>query len=75
MPEFVRVSDNRTGHHYTTTRVVAEGDPHLSILKSDALDANGRPRAFKPKTRPAARSDEKATTAAEPTEANKEATK
>jgi hypothetical protein len=41
--DLVRVSDKRTGHHYTATRAVAEADPNLSILtNARAVNVNGQ---------------------------------
>lgn len=50
LPKFVRVSDDRTGHHYTTTRSAAEADSHLRVLSSSAVDPNGNPLPPKYKT-------------------------
>lgn len=45
MTEFVRVKDNRTGHHYTVSTLHAEANKqHLTVLKdAPAVDVNGRP--------------------------------
>ncbi|TDT31100.1 hypothetical protein [Naumannella halotolerans] len=32
MTEFVRVSDKTTGHHYSTTKQIAERSDHLTVL-------------------------------------------
>ena len=46
--EWVRVRDERTGHHYTVTKTKAEGDKALKIIDAPAVDINGRP--LPPKT-------------------------
>lgn len=45
MTDFVRVKDNRTGHHYTVSALHAEANKqHLTVLKdAPAVDINGRP--------------------------------
>lgn len=49
MTDFVRVSDGRftPRRHYTVPRAYAERDEHLQILKSPALDQQGRPRPMR----------------------------
>lgn len=43
MTEYVRVRDLSTGHHYTTTRLAAQGVDGLEILDGrDAVDSSGR---------------------------------
>lgn len=46
MTDFVRVKDNRTGHHYTVSALHAEmNKQHLAVLKdAPAVDVNGRPK-------------------------------
>lgn len=44
MPEYVRVSDKETRHHYTITRERFDGSPDLwDELKQPATDAAGDP--------------------------------
>lgn len=41
---FVRVRDSRTGHEYTVTTAALAIDPgHLTKVKGDATDDQGRP--------------------------------
>lgn len=49
MTDLVRVSDKRTGHHYTTAQSVVDADPgRYRVLKSPAVDIDGRPLPPKP---------------------------
>ena len=44
MPEYVRVKDISTGHHYTVLATQAKANPDaFQILKQPAVDANGDP--------------------------------
>ena len=44
MSDFVRVRDSRTGHEYTVTAAALAIDPgHLTRIKGDATDDQGRP--------------------------------
>lgn len=48
--ELVRVKDDTSGHEFTTTRAIAEGDG-LTVLKDrDATDDFGRPLPAKVRT-------------------------
>lgn len=50
-PEYVRVRDKETGHHYSVTRERYDRTPNLwDELKSDAVEPNGDPVPMKPKT-------------------------
>lgn len=70
----VRVTDKTTGHQYTTTQSVVDETPaRYRVLKSPAVDHNGRPL---PPEYPKATSDDSeatATQATDPIEANEEA--
>ena len=46
--EWVRVRDERTGHHYTVTKAKAEGDKALKVLDVPAVDINGHTLPPKP---------------------------
>lgn len=74
MSDLVRVTDTMTGHRYTTAQSVVDEHPsRYRVLKSPAVDANGRPL---PPEFPKATSDDSeagATEAANPTEATEEA--
>lgn len=51
MPEFVRVKDKETGHHYSVSRERYDRSPELwDRLKSPAVDAAGAPLPMKPRT-------------------------
>ena len=63
MTEFVRAKDPETGHEVTVTRKFAEGYK-LEVLDKDAVDANGRPLAAKPKVNLAPAADKTTTKAA-----------
>ena len=39
--EWVRVRDERTGHHYTVTKTKADRDKALKVLDAPAVDING----------------------------------
>ena len=70
MTDLVRVSDKRTGHHYTTAQSVVDADPgRYRVLKSPAVDIDGRPLPPKPAALPIV----SAPAESEPTEANEEA--
>jgi hypothetical protein len=44
MPEFVRVKDKSTGHHYTVLAAEAENNPDAyQVLKQPAVNENGDP--------------------------------
>lgn len=44
MPDFVRVRDKSTGHHYSVMASEAESNPDAyQVLKQDAVDTNGDP--------------------------------
>ena len=44
MPEYVRVKDKSTGHHYTVLAAQAEANPDaFQVLKQPATNANGDP--------------------------------
>lgn len=44
MPEWVRVKDKSTGHHYSVLSTEAENNPDAyQVLKQDAVDHNGDP--------------------------------
>ena len=78
MSDLVRVSDKRTGHHYTTAQSVVDADPgRYRVLKSAAVDIDGRPLPPKPAAIPivSAPAETTATVAAEPIEATEEAQK
>lgn len=42
MMEYVRVK-TPAGHYVSYPKVLAEADPDLTILKQDAIDADGKP--------------------------------
>lgn len=46
MPKFVRVRDEKTGHEYTTARVLKG---HKVLEDKPAVDADGRPLPAKPR--------------------------
>lgn len=46
--EWVRVRDERTGHHYTVTKAKAEGDKSLKVIDAPAVDINGHTLPPKP---------------------------
>jgi hypothetical protein len=51
MPEFVRVRDKDTGHHYSINKEKYDRTPDVwELLKQDAVDAAGDPLPMKPKT-------------------------
>lgn len=51
MPEYVRVRDKETGHHYTVTRQRFDSNPDLwNELKQDAVNSAGDPLPAKYKT-------------------------
>lgn len=55
MPEYVRVKDRETGHHYSVTRERFDRSPELfQELKQDATDSVGDPLPPKYKTTVAA---------------------
>lgn len=44
MPDYVRVKDKSTGHHYTVLAAVAEAKPDaFQVLKQPAVNENGDP--------------------------------
>lgn len=44
MPEYVRVKDKSTGHHYSVLATEAENNADAyTVLKQDAVDHNGDP--------------------------------
>lgn len=44
MPEYVRVSDKSTGHHYSVLAAEVESNPDAyRVLKQPAVDHNGDP--------------------------------
>lgn len=44
MPEYVRVKDKDTGHHYTVLAQEVENNPDAyQVLKQPAVNANGDP--------------------------------
>lgn len=44
MPEYVRVKDKDTGHHYTVLAAEAEANPDAyQVLKQPAVNENGDP--------------------------------
>lgn len=43
--DWVRVRDDRTGHHYSVQRRTADLNKNLKILDAKAVDVNGRPLA------------------------------
>lgn len=44
MPEYVRVKDKSTGHHYTVLAQEAEANPDAyQVLKQPAVNENGDP--------------------------------
>ena len=60
MPEYVRVRDKDTGHHYSVTRDRYDRSPELwQELKQPATLPNGQPRPQKYKTTVAASASEK----------------
>lgn len=46
--EWVRVRDERTGHHYTVTKAKADRDKALKVLEAPAVDINGHTLPPKP---------------------------
>lgn len=44
MPDYVRVRDKSTGHHYSVLKQEADNHPDAyQVLKQDAVNANGDP--------------------------------
>ena len=65
MPEYVRVRDKETGHHYSITRERFDRTPDLwQELKQDAADAAGAPLPPKYKTTVSAETAKRAATSA-----------
>ena len=61
MPEYVRVSDKETRHHYTITRERFERSPELwNELKQPATDSAGDPLPTKYRTTVSAEADKQA---------------
>ena len=46
--EWVRVRDERTGHHYTVTKAKADRDKALKAFDAPAVDINGNTLPPKP---------------------------
>ena len=61
MPEYVRVRDKETGHHYSVTRERFDSAPELwQELKQDATDSAGDPLPPKYKTTVSTEAEKKA---------------
>ena len=73
MPEYVRVRDKETGHHYSIPRSRYDRDPDLyAPLKSPATHTNGEIVAPKHKTSVSAEAAKHPTTDGQTAESDKE---